>query len=261
MLPATEAVPKELFPIGGRPAIDWILDEAETAGIEEAVIVSSERKPAIEAYVIATRHRSLHRCISSELAPCRGLDVRFVIQREPKGLGDAVLRGWGIVPEEPIAVLLPDELMLGGAELLAAMLEHHDREGRSMVALMQVPLADMTAYGCACLEGPGPHGTMAVTGFIEKPGPIAAPSSYAVCGRYLLNPDVFGVLQKIDTDASGELQLTAALDLAAQEEEILALEVFPRDGRVDVGNWTGWLRANRQTLETNRPEGGVGCSR
>jgi UTP-glucose-1-phosphate uridylyltransferase len=118
-----------------------------------------------------------------------------------------------------------------------------------MVALMQVPLAEMSAYGCARVDGPGPHGTMKVTGFIEKPGPTAAPSSYAVCGRYLVNPDILAALEKIDADARGELQLTAALDLAAQDEAMLALEVFPRDGRVDVGSWTGWLRANRDARD------------
>jgi len=185
--------------------------------------------------------------------------VRFVAQPEPKGLGDAVLRGWGTAEEEPVAVLLPDEVMLGGAELLASMLEHHDRQGRSMVALMQVPFAEMSAYGCARLDGPGPYGTLSVTGFVEKPNPASAPSSFAVCGRYLLNPDVLAALEKINADARGEFQLTAALDLAAQDEAILALEVFPRDGRIDVGNWSGWLRANRATLEGPSDREGSSC--
>jgi UTP--glucose-1-phosphate uridylyltransferase len=249
MWPATIAVPKELLPVGGRPAIDWALDEAAMAGIEQVVIVSSARKPAIEAYVARTRKGA--KGIPGEVGstPSGGLEIRFVTQSEPRGLGDAVQCGWCGAGEQPVAVLLPDELMLGGAALLASMLDHHDRHGVSMVALMPVPRADIGSYGCAELVGPGPDGTIWVSGLVEKPDPDAAPSNSAICGRYVLGTDVLRALQRTEPDPGSELQLTAALALAASSAGMLAVEVLPIHGRADVGGWDGWLSANERTLK------------
>jgi UTP--glucose-1-phosphate uridylyltransferase len=244
MLPATEAVPKELLPVGGHPAIDWPLHEVMAAGIDEVVVVTSNRKPALEHYVteIFAKRADL---------PCAlgKLQFHFVAQAAPRGLGDAVRCAWQSVGDESVAVLLPDELMLGGASLLVSLLEHHEREDRSMVALMQVAPAEIGSYGCARLNGAGPHGTTLISGFVEKPDVVAAPSNYAVSGRYVLGLEVLRALENTPPDRNGEIQLTEALDAATRDATILGLKLLPGDGRIDVGNWTGWLRANAQTFE------------
>jgi UTP--glucose-1-phosphate uridylyltransferase len=258
MLPATEAVPKELFPVGGRPAIDWALDEAAMAGIEEVVIVSSPRKPAIEAYVAQTRNRAIGIAGEVGVAPSGGLKIRFVTQSKPQGLGDAVRLGWQCSGDQPVAVLLPDELMISGPALLASMLDHHDCHGASMVALMTVPLAEVGSYGCAQLAGPGPDGTIRLSRLVEKPDPVAAPSNFAICGRYLLGTDVLRALQRAELDPGVELQLTAALDVVASGAGMLGVAVLPHHGRADIGSWGGWLRANQRTLKTpDRPDDGT----
>lgn len=245
MLPATEAVPKELLPVGGRPALDWILDEATVAGIEHIVVVSSESKPSIESYLSAMSSRN-HRYPRG-----RQLEIRFVHQAAPLGLGDAVLHAWRSIGDEPIAVLLPDEIMLGGGELLASMLAHHDRQARSMVAVAQVPIGEIGAYGCVELSKVDPHAIMSVTRCVEKPDPSMAPSNFAICGRYLLGIDIFSALQASETNQQNEVQFIAALDSSARMNELLGIEVLPRDARMDIGNWRGWFRANQRIFDSS----------
>jgi UTP--glucose-1-phosphate uridylyltransferase len=248
MRPATEAVPKELLPVGGHPAIDWVLHEALAAGIDEFVVVTSDRKPAIERYlteVFPTRAAAQ----TSELGRMDPTPrFRFVTQATPRGLGDAVRCGWRSLGDEPVAVLLPDELILGGASLLASLLEHHNRECRSTVALMQVAPTEISAYGCARLNGSGPRGTTMISGFVEKPDPVSAPSKYAICGRYVLGPEVLRNIENTAPDRNGEIQLTAALDATTRDATMLGLKILPGDGRIDIGNWAGWLRANTDTF-------------
>ncbi|MCU1493473.1 MAG: UTP--glucose-phosphate uridylyltransferase [Acidimicrobiaceae bacterium] len=258
MLPATEAVPKALLPVGGRPALDWVLDEAAIAGIERVVVASSERNPAIEAYLSAgvrsgrqypsERQRAMLGLTSEE--PSRPLAIEVVQQPEPLGLGDALLRAWHAIGDEPVAVLLPDELMLGGAELLATMLEHHDRQARSMVAVAQVPLVEIGAYGCVELSNSGTHPTMSVTRCVEKPAPGMAPSDFAICGRYLLGVDILHALETPEPGQRDEVPFMTALDTAARSNDLVSIEVLPRDGRIDIGNWFGWLHANRREFES-----------
>jgi UTP--glucose-1-phosphate uridylyltransferase len=244
MLPATEAVPKELLPVGGHPAIDWVFHEAVAAGIDQIVVVTSDPKPSIERYLTAALTKLRSR--SGELG---SLQLHFVAQTAPRGLGDAVRNGWQCVGDEAVAVMLPDELILGGGSLLASLIEHHDREDRSMVALMQVAPLEVSAYGCARLNGPGPQGTITISGFVEKPNPSVAPSKYAIAGRYVLGLEVLRALEATTPDRNGEIQLTEALDAATKDTPMLGLKMLPGDGRIDIGSWTGWLRANIQTFE------------
>jgi len=267
MLPATAAVPKELLPIGGRPAIDWILDEAAIAGIERVVVVSNPAKPAIERYLAEGRRVHRRYPVAEQLGlldsePMRPLEVEIVHQREPRGLGDAVRVGRHAVGDEPLAVLLPDELLFGGAVLLAAMLERHAEEACSVVSLMQVGPEEISSYGCAKLASSATGGLLAVTGCVEKPEADCAPSNYAICGRYVLDTDVLDELESTEADARGEVQLTAAIDAVARRREVIGIELLMQDGRIDIGNWTGWLAANRRAFDPGDPLGpGAGSGR
>jgi UTP--glucose-1-phosphate uridylyltransferase len=242
MRPATHAVPKELLPVGGRPAIDWILTEAWSSGIEHVIVVTSPRKWMIDEYL------ECHDPICGTPEPSGGIErplqISCVEQSEPRGLGDAIRRGAAVVPGVPIAVLLPDELMLGGALLLSSMLGHHEHTGSSIVSLAEVPTDEIESYGCARIGRPV-DGGVAVTGCVEKPASNEAPSRFALCGRYVLEPCVVAHLGLLGADGSGEIPLTPALDRAGRRGELLGCAVTPSDGRVDVGNWSGWLDANR----------------
>jgi len=233
MLPASSAVAKELFPVGGVPALQWVLDEASGAGIERLVVVSSPRKPEIAAYLTGR--------------PLAFSEFELVVQQEPKGLGDAIRVARQAVGDQAFAVLLPDEILLGGGRLLSEMLGVFNKNGRSVVSVMKVPREEVSAYGVIVpseADGTGPS----VVGCVEKPAQKEAPSLFALSGRYVLGHDVLDVLGDLGPGAKGEVQLTDGLDRAARSTGIDSVEVSEEDGRVDVGNWQGWLDANVRTL-------------
>jgi len=247
MLPETKAVPKELLPVGGKPAIQWALDEATDAGIDRIIVVSSRDKPSVEAYILRTSkaidhsdgRRQPHRADLSDG------HIEIVYQLLAKGLGDAVRTARSVLGAEPFALLLPDEILLGGARLLRVMIEDFTRTGRSGVSLLQVDRADIGSYGCAAVTpSPENHERFLVTACVEKPPPLDAPSSFALSGRYVLGPEVLDLLDMLEPDEHGEAQVTEALDRAARAKPLVGFEVRNEDGRVDVGNWPGWLDAN-----------------
>ncbi|MCU1491953.1 MAG: gtaB [Acidimicrobiaceae bacterium] len=254
--PATDAVPKELLPVGGRPAIDWALEEAAAAGIEEVIVVSSTHKPAIESFLSHSRRvRARFEGLTAIAPGEHSIRVRVVFQNEPRGLGDAVRLGWHAAGERSIAVMLPDELLLGGPLLLRSMLEHHARHGASIVSLAKFSPKEIGAYGSASLAGPGRSGTMKIDGFVEKPAQGQAPSCYGLTGRYVLGPEVLKVLEALEAPIASELSLTTALDACASTSGLLGIELIASDRRVDVGSWPGWMEANIATLGSlaNKP--------
>jgi UTP--glucose-1-phosphate uridylyltransferase len=235
MLPATRAVPKELLPVGTQPAIQRAVDEAVAAGIDRCIIVSSARKPAIAAYF-------------AEAGPC-GCTIEIVNQPTAAGLGDAIRTARNVFGSEPVAVLLPDEMLLGGARLLRAMVDDYTRTGSSNVSVMPVSPAEISAYGCADLRPRvGRDLSYDIIGCVEKPPPEDAPSRFALSGRYVLGPDVLDVLEHSRSDGRGEVQLTDALDAVARRQGLVGIEVLAADVRIDVGNWDGWLEANNRIL-------------
>lgn len=251
MRPATRAVPKELLPVGGRPAIQWVVEEAACAGIERIVVVSSPAKPALDAYFETKAHvagvaRELAGIAPRALERCR---IEIVHQHGARGLGDAVRVARRKVPNEPLAVLLPDEILLGGSRLLTEMLEDYERTEFSVVSLLAVPRPAIGAYGCAELARPvGVGRETLVTGCVEKPAVHEAPSSYALSGRYVVDLDVLDAIEQVAPDDRGEIQLTAALHAVARKVGLVGAVVLAEDGRVDVGNWRGWLDANVRAL-------------
>ena len=247
-LPATKAVPKELMPIFDTPAIQLVMDEAIGAGATRIVIVTSPNKPAIEQYVqpspdVVKRVRDTGRVdLAARLERIgRDVEVVFALQSEPKGLGDAVSCAREQVGNEAFMLLLPDELM-GGPALLSQMVAMCERDDKSVVGLKQVPMSEVASYGVVTTtSAPSATGEVTVTGVVEKPKPEESPSDLILIGRYVLVPEMFKLLAGLAPAASGEIQLTDALLLAAHDRNVLG--VVSDIDRYDTGTPLGWLKA------------------
>ncbi|MBV7362853.1 UTP--glucose-1-phosphate uridylyltransferase [Actinomycetaceae bacterium TAE3-ERU4] len=252
-LPITKSVPKEMLPLVDTPAIEYVVAEAARAGISDVLLVSSKSKTCIEDYFDrdAELVSLLRRDGKDKLADLaeRGealAKVHSVRQGEPLGLGHAVLQAKSHVGDSAFAVLLPDDIMHPTSELLAEMVQTRARYGGSVIALMEVPEDQISAYGNAAVEETE-DGGLKVTALKEKPAPGTQLSNYAVVGRYVLDPAVFGLLEHQPTGAGGEIQLTDALatliDLdPAQGGGVHA--VIIKDRRFDTGDKLGYLTAN-----------------
>ncbi len=247
-LPATKAVPKELLPIIDTPALQLIIDEAVGAGIDHIVIVTSVKKPAIEAYFEASdeviaKLRSTGRHALAERLDSIGRDVRvtFAYQEAPLGLGHAVGCAADAVGDEPFAVLLPDELM-GDSSLLDQMARLCESTKGSVVGLKRVPRQQVSAYGVIDPSGDmDDDGVIAIRTMVEKPEINDAPSDLIIIGRYVLTPDVFGELERVQPGSGGEIQLTDALRAQAAKGPFHG--VLSTIARYDTGTPLGWLSA------------------
>ena len=247
-LPATKAVPKELLPIIDTPALQLIIDEAVGAGIEHVVVVTSHAKPAIEHYFedapeVIAKLRSTGRDHVADHLEAIGRDVRisFAYQDEALGLGHAVGCAREAVGNEPFAVLLPDEIM-GDSSLLAQMCDVSAATGGSVVGLTRVPMNEVSAYGVITPEGElDEDGVISIRTMVEKPAVADAPSDLIIIGRYVLTPDVFDKIERVQPGAGGEIQLTDALRMQAAEGPFHG--VLRDIRRYDTGNPLGWLTA------------------
>ena len=225
LLPLTRAVPKELLPVWKRPVLDYAIEEAASAGIEHVVVITAPGKEALQTY------------LTSHGAPS-GLAISYVVQDKALGLGDAVRRG--APAGEPIAVLLPDELLVGG-NCLGQLLECRARAGGSAIAVQRVARADVCRYGIVDIDG-GPGDRWRVRSVIEKPHPDIAPSDLAVIGRYVLDEDVLERLQNALPTLNGEIQLTDSIAATCRSAGVHAVRYDGR--RFDCGNFAGLLEAN-----------------
>jgi UTP--glucose-1-phosphate uridylyltransferase len=247
-LPATKAVPKELFPIGDQPAIQYVIDEALGAGIDHIVVVSSRSKPAIERYFEpdpeleeALEAKGKRDVVERLRSIGRDWRVSIVYQDDPRGLGHAVGCARDAVGNEPFAVLLPDELM-GSSALLAQMNGVCASSGGSVVAALQVPHEEVSAYGVIDPAGElSPDGVIPVKDLVEKPPVEEAPSNFILTGRYVLTADAWDEIEALRPGAGGELQLTDAL--RAQAARAPFHGVVSEVSRHDTGNPLGFLTA------------------
>ncbi|MEU1438069.1 UTP--glucose-1-phosphate uridylyltransferase GalU [Streptomyces sp. NPDC005775] len=251
-LPATKATPKEMLPVVDKPAIQYVVEEAAAAGLNDVLMITGRNKRALEDHFdrnyelesALTRKGDDERLVrvqeSSELAT-----MHYVRQGDPRGLGHAVLCAEPHVGDEPFAVLLGDDLIDPRDPLLARMAEIQEREGGSVVALMEVAPDQIHLYGCAAVESTPEDDVVRVTGLVEKPDAGDAPSSLAVIGRYVLDPAVFGVLRETEPGRGGEIQLTDALQQLAADEKIggPVHGVVFRGRRYDTGDRGAYLRA------------------
>ncbi|WNI24803.1 UTP--glucose-1-phosphate uridylyltransferase GalU [Streptomyces sp. ITFR-16] len=251
-LPATKATPKEMLPVVDKPAIQYVVEEAAAAGLSDVLMITGRNKRALEDHFdrnyelesALTRKGDAERLVrvqeSSDLAT-----MHYVRQGDPRGLGHAVLCAEPHVGDEPFAVLLGDDLIDPRDPLLARMTEIQEREGGSVVALMEVAPEQIHLYGCAAVEATGDSDVVKVTGLVEKPEPGDAPSNLAVIGRYVLDPAVFGVLRDTEPGRGGEIQLTDALQQLAADEKLggPVHGVVFRGRRYDTGDRGDYLRA------------------
>lgn len=249
ILPATKAIPKEMLPVVDRPLIQYVVDEARAAGIEELVFVTGRGKTAIEDHfdhafelnatlVRRGKHDALEVAESMVLAPGR---ISYVRQQEPLGLGHAVWAARGIVGDEPFAVLLPDVLIdpLGGA--LKDLVEVHARTGGNVLTVLEVPREQTDRYGI--VETGADDGRVAeVRGLVEKPKPADAPSTLSILGRYVLLPEIFDLLGKQEPGAGNEIQLTDALAAMIGTRPFHAVRTEART--FDCGDKVGLIEAN-----------------
>jgi len=250
-LPATKAMPKEMLPVVDKPAIQYVVEEAVSAGIDDILVIIGRNKNAISDHFDSVPelevrlqqkgdHGRLERVMkSSDLA-----DIHFVRQGEPKGLGHAVLRARTHVGDSSFAVLLGDDLIDERDPLLTEMIAAHERTGAAVIALMQVPAESIHLYGVAATDGDDLDGAVRVTGLVEKPSAEDAPSDLAVIGRYVLPPAVFEVLERTQPGKGGEIQLTDALqELATDPDGPGVVGVVFRGRRYDTGDRVDYIKA------------------
>jgi UTP--glucose-1-phosphate uridylyltransferase len=246
-LPATKAQPKEMLPVVDKPAIQYVVEEAVRAGIRDILIITGRGKRSLEDHF--DRSFELEHYLESggkfdQLKEMQAIaemaDIHYVRQGEPRGLGHAVAAAREHVSGEPFAVLLGDDIMTAESTILEEMLGAYARYGRSVVALKEFPLEEISAYGCVRSE-PAGEDLVRILDIVEKPKPEDAPSNLAVMGRYVFTPEVFDTLERVRPGAGGEIQLTDAIGLLLADQTIYG-HVFT-DGRYDIGDKLDYLRA------------------
>ena len=246
-LPATKASPKEMLPVVDKPAIQYVVEEAARAGLDDVLMVTGRNKRPLEDHfdrvveleqALAAKGDTERLRLVQEASSIA--TIHYVRQGDPRGLGHAVLAAAQHVGNEVFAVLLGDDLIDPRDRLLETMIEVQEREGGSVVALMEVPKDTISLYGCAAIEDAGGD-VVRVTGLVEKPPVEEAPSNLAVLGRYVLSPSVFAILRTTQPGRGGEIQLTDAL------QELIATEpvhgVVFRGRRYDTGDRLDYLKA------------------
>ena len=246
-LPATKATPKEMLPVVDKPAIQYVVEEAVSAGLSDVLLITGRSKRSIEDHF--DRAYELEEALtakedwdklglvreSSELAT-----MHYVRQGDPKGLGHAVLCAAQHVGQEPFAVLLGDDLIHPNDPLLTEMIAVRERHGGSVLALMEVDPEEVSLYGCAAIAPTGEDDVVSVTDLVEKPVPGSAPSRWILIGRYVCDPEVFDILRRTPPGRGGEIQLTDALKVLAQRGEVRGVLFHGR--RYDTGNKLDYLR-------------------
>lgn len=249
-LPATKAQPKEMLPILDKPTIQYIVEEAVASGIEDIIIVTGRGKRAIEDHF--DKSYELEHALASqgkegllkEITNISSMvDIHYIRQKTPKGLGHAIWCARKFIGNEPFAILLGDDIVVSDPPCLRQLMDTYERLGRSVIGVREVPPSDVSHYGIiepgakAALE----ERVMQVTGLVEKPLPHEAPSTYAIMGRYVLEPEIFGILENLTPGTGNEIQLTDALQILNGRQAIYAYEFSGR--RYDVGNKLGFVQA------------------
>lgn len=255
-LPATKAIPKEMLPIIDRPLIQYAVDEAREAGIEQLIFVTGRGKTSIvehfdTAYeleaTMAGRGKSLDILDSTRILPGNLVTVR---QQVPLGLGHAIWCARAIVGDEPFAIFLPDELMIGAPGCMKQMVEAYREVGGNLISVLEVPREEVSSYG---VIAPGArNGELTeVTGLVEKPKVEEAPSNLIVSGRYILQPEVMRTLEGQEAGAGGEIQLTDAMARMIGQQPFHAVTFNGR--RFDCGSKIGFVEATL-ALALERPD-------
>jgi UTP--glucose-1-phosphate uridylyltransferase len=261
-LPATKAQPKEMLPLVDKPVIQYAVEEAVAAGIEQVIIVTSSQKRAIEDHFDVSfelEHLLEERGDVEMLRRIRHISdlaqIAYVRQKEQLGLGHAVLVAKELIGHEPFAVILSDDVVVGERPAIGQLIHAFNQTHASVIAVQEVPHEDTGRYGVIDSEPAGDefdHGRLhRVRGVVEKPDPSVAPSNLAIIGRYVLTPKIFDKLEQTPHGAGGEIQLTDAIEALMEEQAVYAYEF--EGTRYDAGTTMGWLKASVE-LALQRPE-------
>jgi UTP--glucose-1-phosphate uridylyltransferase len=251
-LPATKALPKEMLPLVDKPVIQYAVEEAVAAGIEQVIIVTSSQKRAIEDHF--DLNLELEQLLESRgdiemLRQIRAISdlaqISYVRQKEQLGLGHAVLVAKELVGHEPFAVILPDDVVVGERPCIGQLIHAYLQTHSSVVGVAEVPHEETGRYGI--IDGHLADGGLdprlyKVSGLVEKPDPAVAPSNLGIIGRYVLTPKIFDKLEQTQPGAGGEIQLTDAIEALMQEQDVYGYAVEGK--RYDAGTTMGWLKAS-----------------
>lgn len=247
-LPATKACPKEMLPIVDKPTIQYIIEEALASGITEFLIVTSSTKRAIEDHFDRSPELELNleqHGKTELLQMLRGIaevNIHFIRQKEAKGLGHAILCAKAFVSSEPFAVLLGDDVVYNDEyPCLKQLLDVYAATGGSVLGCQTVPQEKVSAYGIVDSMPTNNENIFQVKDMVEKPAAAEAPSRLAVLGRYIITPEIFAILENTEPGRGGEIQLTDALKVLAQQQKMYAYDFIGR--RYDVGDKQGYLEA------------------
>ena len=264
-LPATKAQPKEMLPLVDKPVIQYAVEEAVAAGIEQVIIVTSSQKRAIEDHFdlnFELEHMLEEKGDIERLRQVRHItdlaQVAYIRQKEQLGLGHAVLMAKDLIGHEPFAVILPDDVVIGDRPCIGQLIHAYTQTHSSVVAVMEVPHEETSRYGVIGAEpsqDPLDHGRLhRVTALVEKPDPADAPSNLAIIGRYVLTPKIFDKLEQTQRGAGGEIQLTDAIAALMEEQQVYGYEF--EGTRYDAGTVMGWLKASVD-IALGRPDLGA----
>ena len=247
-LPATKAIPKEMLPIIDKPLIEYAVDEAVNAGIEEIIFITSHTKVAIENHFDSNfeleeklSRNNKHKFISL-INPEKYKNVRFtyVRQKSQKGLGDAIAHASHLIEDEAFAVLLADDLIFSEESCLQQLINIYENSGLSVVGVNKVLKEDISKYG-VINPSVEEDRNIFVNDIVEKPTIENAPSDLAVVGRYILDSSIFGYLKRVSEDKSNEIQLTDAIKLMLEEKKVLACKYLGK--KFDCGSKVGYVEA------------------
>ncbi len=254
-LPATKAQPKEMLPVVDKPTIQFVVEEAMESGIENILIITGKGKRSIEDHF--DRAIELEIMLGTEYTDLKDLEslrniiekcsIFYIRQKEPKGLGHAVLCAKEHVENEPFAVMLGDDITLNQSPCMQQLIAVHDKFKGSVIAVERLPKERIVNYGAVKLEpvqaeeNNFPGKVHRILDIIEKPEPDKIPSDLGVIGRYILTPAIFECLESVETGLKGEIQLTDAIKMLMETEEVYAYEFHGR--RFDIGNKIDWIKA------------------
>jgi UTP--glucose-1-phosphate uridylyltransferase len=256
-LPATKAQPKEMLPIVDKPAIQYIVEEAIESGIEDIIIVTGRNKRAIEDHFdksveleMMLEEKGSTQLLEIVQSVSNLADVHYIRQKQPLGLGHAILCARKFIGDEPFAVLLGDDILQSSPPGLKQMMDIYEQSETSVIAVQEVPWEDVSKYGIvspsSCLGN-----YQLIEDLVEKPDRDQAPSNLAVIGRYIIMPEIFGILERQEPGRGGEIQLTDALRVLNRQQQMAAYLMQAK--RYDVGDKMGYIEATIE-LALQRPD-------
>ena len=257
-LPATKACPKEMLPIVDKPTIQYIIEEALASGIKDILIITGHNKRSIEDHFDYNPELELNLRehgkdeLLTMVKEIGDINLHYIRQKEPKGLGHAILCAKSFVGDEPFAVLLGDDVVYNEEKsCLQQLLDVYDATGASVLGCQTVPQEKVSSYGIVASEATEDARIFKVNDMVEKPAVEEAPSRLAVLGRYVITPEIFAILEQTAPGRGGEIQLTDALKVLAKEQAMYAYDFVGR--RYDVGDKQGYLEATVE-YALRRPE-------